>query len=751
MDDDGLPEYDKPADRDTIEIELDALGRSTSHFDEDDVIFIFISDHGDYWRLPLPPDNWHAKFGTWHGEFYRLPPEGGDMFHDDLFADYLRGFTEDSIKVVFMGTCHSGGFKDDLDSPDLNNVILSTAAPHDGIGTTGYLKDIISALNGAIFGFWCVGGDPIPVDADYNNDGYVSIRETHDWTKDPDGGNYTIEMYWLDNQGLGEIVTLAGVLPTSLRIDGISHQEETISPINPADGDGLYEVGEVIQVFATVENQSPNIAENVLLSLSELDPYASGDIEILVGEILLGDIPPNHSKTNEYALRFRVTEELDRNRRADLILTATETSNYSCYEEFEVALCFDPSVSGFFDDLELPMEGWEFDPGVLPEDRQWHLSDLTYHSADHAWRFGNEELDGYTPIEESLYSPLVFLFPNPQFENKLELFHKFSLRPSMLSAGDGMVIEIFTNEYGWKNLFSVHDYSGYSAVDPDWESYSLDFDDPSYSQYLNNLVQIKFHFIPDSTASGDCYGYDVDDIHLGHWTTKGGIYNFLALYENGKVNVGWSCNSGDVTGFNLYRRETGSTENEALTDTESKNGNEAAELNEGETSLSKSGTDKDKALLDPVSPTIDVDEGWTLLNDKAMALSDSNRYVDADVKPDTKYEYKLEALATGGNVEAITTGVTTAEGNVPFSYHLAQSYPNPTGTAANIDFAIPQTENVTLKIYDIKGRCVATPVDGEMPVGIHSVEVDVSSLANGVYIYSLETPGFSKAMKMVVK
>ena len=62
-----------------------------------------------------------------------------------------------------------------------------------------------------------------------------------------------------------------------------------------------------------------------------------------------------------------------------------------------------------------------------------------------------------------------------------------------------------------------------------------------------------------------------------------------------------------------------------------------------------------------------------------------------------------------------------------------------------------QREKVSLKIYDMKGRCVATPVNDEMPVGIHSISVDVSSLAAGVYIYKLETPNYNQALKMVVK
>lgn len=122
-----------------------------------------------------------------------------------------------------------------------------------------------------------------------------------------------------------------------------------------------------------------------------------------------------------------------------------------------------------------------------------------------------------------------------------------------------------------------------------------------------------------------------------------------------------------------------------------------------------------------------------------------------------------EIYATGGTITQYSSGedrlivkyVTTKMGNLSISnepalFSLFPVHPNPTAGYANIDFALTHTENVTLKIYDINGRCVATPVDGEMSDGIHSVSIDASSLAAGVYFYSFSAQGENCVRKMIV-
>ena len=62
-------------------------------------------------------------------------------------------------------------------------------------------------------------------------------------------------------------------------------------------------------------------------------------------------------------------------------------------------------------------------------------------------------------------------------------------------------------------------------------------------------------------------------------------------------------------------------------------------------------------------------------------------------------------------------------------------YPNPTRGVSSFEFRVPCSGNVTIKIYDLQGREVATVVDDVMPAGEHVVRFDVSALPAGVYIW----------------
>lgn len=89
--------------------------------------------------------------------------------------------------------------------------------------------------------------------------------------------------------------------------------------------------------------------------------------------------------------------------------------------------------------------------------------------------------------------------------------------------------------------------------------------------------------------------------------------------------------------------------------------------------------------------------------------------------------------------------------SAPEGFHLFQNYPNPFNPTTTIHFSIPQHSHVTLKVFDVLGREVATLVNSELNPGEHSVVLYASKLASGVYFYRLTTPTFSqtKAMEVV--
>jgi hypothetical protein len=96
-------------------------------------------------------------------------------------------------------------------------------------------------------------------------------------------------------------------------------------------------------------------------------------------------------------------------------------------------------------------------------------------------------------------------------------------------------------------------------------------------------------------------------------------------------------------------------------------------------------------------------------------------------------------------------GVQTISNEIPAAYSLQQNFPNPFNPTTKIRFALPKNDNVTLKIYDITGREVATVINNEFTsAGLKEVEFNASNIASGVYYYVLKSGNFTDTKKMVL-
>jgi len=73
----------------------------------------------------------------------------------------------------------------------------------------------------------------------------------------------------------------------------------------------------------------------------------------------------------------------------------------------------------------------------------------------------------------------------------------------------------------------------------------------------------------------------------------------------------------------------------------------------------------------------------------------------------------------------------------PGGYALFPNFPNPCNPRTTISYQLPALSVVTVKVFDVLGREIATLVDGSEPAGYHRVGFDVISLASGVYFYRI--------------
>ncbi|MEE9448576.1 MAG: C25 family cysteine peptidase [Ignavibacteriaceae bacterium] len=119
----------------------------------------------------------------------------------------------------------------------------------------------------------------------------------------------------------------------------------------------------------------------------------------------------------------------------------------------------------------------------------------------------------------------------------------------------------------------------------------------------------------------------------------------------------------------------------------------------------------------------------------------------------------------------VTVNVDDPEMELPITFALEQNYPNPFNPSTKIRFTIPtsplnpssrqggtgsyqgegQRERlITLKVYDVLGKEIATLVNEEKPAGTYEVEFDASSLSSGIYFYQLRAGSFNQTKKMLL-
>jgi hypothetical protein len=86
----------------------------------------------------------------------------------------------------------------------------------------------------------------------------------------------------------------------------------------------------------------------------------------------------------------------------------------------------------------------------------------------------------------------------------------------------------------------------------------------------------------------------------------------------------------------------------------------------------------------------------------------------------------------------------------PGEFSLAQNYPNPFNPSTTIRFNMARTGQVSLEVFDLLGRKVASLVNGTRQVGVNEVRFDASALTTGVYFYRIQAGEFVETRKMML-
>ena len=148
----------------------------------------------------------------------------------------------------------------------------------------------------------------------------------------------------------------------------------------------------------------------------------------------------------------------------------------------------------------------------------------------------------------------------------------------------------------------------------------------------------------------------------------------------------------------------------------------------------------------------DVDSAWTevgFVDGQGTKKTPTDySFVDQNLTRAGTYEYRIVQIDFDGDTEAF--GPVALTFDVPRRFTLESNYPNPFNPTTTIPFSVPETGKVSLKIYNVLGREVATLVDEVRQPGSYQATFDASQLSSGLYIARLTGGGVSITQKLML-
>ena len=101
-----------------------------------------------------------------------------------------------------------------------------------------------------------------------------------------------------------------------------------------------------------------------------------------------------------------------------------------------------------------------------------------------------------------------------------------------------------------------------------------------------------------------------------------------------------------------------------------------------------------------------------------------------------------------GSLEPVS--VDEQNNELPVEYKLLNNYPNPFNPSTVISYQLPANSPVTLKIFDVLGREIATLVNKQQQPGNYKINFNANNLASGIYFYMLKAGNFIQTKKMIL-
>jgi hypothetical protein len=153
-----------------------------------------------------------------------------------------------------------------------------------------------------------------------------------------------------------------------------------------------------------------------------------------------------------------------------------------------------------------------------------------------------------------------------------------------------------------------------------------------------------------------------------------------------------------------------------------------------------------------------ISDGSTLLsygNASLMTIRADNSFI----RPkwgiyrslNTPSDLRDEAVRFAGfSIQELSSGIVPPEGSIPGGIHLEQNHPNPFNSRTTLSYQIDRTQHVSMKVYDLLGREIATLVNEMKPPGSYPAVWNAGNIGSGIYFCTMQAGSFTGTRTMVL-
>ncbi|HSP88082.1 MAG TPA: T9SS type A sorting domain-containing protein, partial [Ignavibacteriaceae bacterium] len=458
-----------------------------------------------------------------------------------------------------------------------------------------------------------------------------------------------------------------------------------------------------VEFYPSVKNKGVSSAFNVEVELVSLSTYAS----VNVNSAVVDTIPSRESVGLETPLSFSISANTPVEERIKLLLS-TKIDGVNMSKDTISLIVGMPNYL-FVDTTNNPLNLWTITSSpALPK---WEATTLSYYSSPTSY---TDSKSGNYNNNATVTMTLTNSINLSAFENP---YLRFWTKYDIESDWDYGQVEISTNNgSSWIPLQGEYTEPGTGSFQPNgqplYDGSKSDWvlEEISLSNYTSSQVKIRFELKTDGSQTRD--GWYLDDIGIIVYTVVPvELTSFAAKIKEHSIQLIWST----ATELNNYGFEI-----------ERKDGR------------------------------LNVEEGkWNkigFVNGKG-SIEETSNYSFTDKTPLTgKSYYRLKQIDFDGSFKY--SSAVSVEYSGVTEYELSQNYPNPFNPITLINYSIPKSGNVSLKIYNILGVEVAELINEYQEAGKHSVEFSTKSLnaeiGSGVYFYTLKAGDFVQTRKMIV-